>query len=102
MRSLLSSFICVLTLLCASQAMAASAVYTVELYVDVTSANASQAREKALTEANRKALETVAAKITTAMPSTIRAALPFFFPCFMGFSFLSVQSRCRTRSSTSW
>lgn len=66
MRSLLSSFICVLTLLCASQAMAASAVYTVELYVDVTSANASQAREKALTEANRKALETVAAKITTA------------------------------------
>lgn len=45
--------------------LAAGAFYTVELYVDVTSDNASHAREKALVEANRKALETVATRITT-------------------------------------
>ena len=37
-------------------------VYTVDVNVDVTDANASKAREKAMLSANRKAFETVVRK----------------------------------------
>lgn len=40
-------------------------VYTVDVNVDVTDANASKAREKAMLAANRKAFETVVRKLTT-------------------------------------
>lgn len=66
MRGFLHFLLPVVILLTAAAVRAETvAFYNVELYVDVTSDNASHAREKALNEANRKALETVAAKITT-------------------------------------
>ncbi len=53
-------------ILLAMPAYAESPVYTVEVSVDVTDVNASQAREKAMVAANRRAFETVVRKITTA------------------------------------
>ncbi len=41
-------------------------IYNAEISVDVTAENAAQAREQAMTEANRKAFLSVAARVTTA------------------------------------
>lgn len=48
-----------------------SSLYDAEIYVDVTAENASVARERAMNEANRKALMTVANRITTASGAAV-------------------------------
>lgn len=57
--------ICFVVLAFAASARADDSVYTVDVSVDVTDANASKAREKAMLAANRKAFETVVRKLTT-------------------------------------
>lgn len=48
-----------------AEAMASNPLYTVDVKVDVTDVNASEAREKAMNSANRQAFEIIVKKITT-------------------------------------
>lgn len=62
-RAALIAFFCLFS---ASAAGAGDMTYNAEITVDVTAENASVAREKAMTEANRQAYTAVAKRITTA------------------------------------
>ena len=61
---LIAFFLISITL--SSAAFAGDMTYSAEITVDVTAENASIAREKAMTEANRQAYTTVAQRVTTA------------------------------------
>lgn len=67
-------FLLVLFAVCPAAA-ADNSVYDAEIYVDVTAENASIAREKAMNEANRKALMTVANRITTSSGAAVLSHL---------------------------
>lgn len=62
-RAALIAFFCLFS---ASAAGAGDMTYNAEITVDVTAENASVAREKAMTEANRQAYTAVAKRVTTA------------------------------------
>lgn len=62
-RAVLIAFFCLFS---ASAAGAGDMTYNAEITVDVTAENASVAREKAMTEANRQAYTAVAKRVTTA------------------------------------
>lgn len=62
-RAVLIAFFCLFS---ASAAGAGDMTYNAEITVDVTAENASIAREKAMTEANRQAYTAVAKRVTTA------------------------------------
>ena len=66
MPKILACFLCMILISFSSKTRAEDmSLYDVEMHIDVTSANASAAREKGMNDANRQAVMTVAGRLTT-------------------------------------